>query len=62
MNFSQPLESLRPSSFEVGKIVIEAADAPAAQSVRYMMTQIEELLAERDVTADVDVRVSRNSR
>ena len=45
-----------------GKIVIEAADAPAAQSVRYMMTQIEELLVERDVTADVEVRVSRNSR
>ena len=42
-----------------GKIVIEAVDAPAAQAVRYMMTQIESLLAEREVAADVDVRVAR---
>ena len=42
-----------------GKIVIEAQDAPAAQQVRYLMTQIEDLLQERQVEADVVVIVKR---
>jgi hypothetical protein len=42
-----------------GKIIIEAEDAPAAQQVRYLMTQIEDLLRERNVDAAVIVRVKR---
>lgn len=42
-----------------GKIVIEAPDAPSAQSVNYMMTAIEDALREKGITATVQVRVAR---
>ena len=42
-----------------GKIIIEADDAPAAQQIRYLMTQIEDLLRDRQVEASVIVRVKR---